>query len=116
MELNGALSNPLVRGKPLELGRLAVLKKKLLARESARGEPLRRLPRRQGSVLAAVTRVLELAREPMMMSDIHEAVKRVLDDSVPLSTVKDALSAHTVGGDQRFKRVRHGIYELAGRH
>ncbi len=76
-----------------------MLKKKLLARESARGEPLQRLPRRQGSVLAAVTRVLELAREPMIVSDIHEAVKRVLDDSVPLSTVKDALSAHTLGGD-----------------
>ena len=115
MELNGALSNPLVRGKPLELGGLAVLKNKLLARESARGGTLR-LPRRQGSVLAAVTRVLKLAGEPMMVSDIHGAVKRVLDDSVPLSTVKDALSVHTVGGDRRFRRVRHGIYELAGRH
>jgi len=67
-------------------------------------------------VLAAVTRVLESAREPMMVSDIHEAVKRVLDDRVPLSTVKDALSAHTIGGDQRFRRVRQGIYELAARH
>ncbi len=51
-----------------------------------------------------------------MVSDIHGAVKCVLDDSVPLSSVKDALSAHAVGGDQRFKRVRRGIYELAGRH
>ena len=66
-------------------------------------------------MLAAVTRVLELAGEPMMVSEIHEAVKRVLDDSVPLSTVKDALSAHTVGGGRRFRRKRHRIYELAGR-
>ena len=67
--------------------------------------------------MAAVTRVLESAGEPLMVSEIHEAVKRVLDDRVPLSTVKDALSSHTVGGgDPRFKRVRHGIYELGGGH
>ena len=66
--------------------------------------------------MAAVTRVLELAGEPMILSDIHRAVERVLDDSVPLSTVKNALCAHTVGGERRFKRVRHGIYKLAGRH
>ena len=115
MELNGALSNPFVKGKRVDLAKLVALKSRLLAREGGRGGPLRRLPRRQGSVLAAVTRVLELSGEPMMVSDIHEAVKCVLDDGVPLSTVKDALSAHAVGGGRRFRRIRHGIYELAGR-
>ena len=115
VELNGALSNPLVRGKPLELGRLAALKRKLLARETPQEGSPRRLARRQGSVLAALTRVLELAGKPMEVSEIHRAVEHILDVQVPQSTVKDALSAHTVGGDRRFRRIRYGIYELQPR-
>jgi len=129
VELNGALSNPFVKGKFPDLAKLAALVKRLRARQAAhsgdscRGKPRSeppaaadkrlRLPRRQGAVLASVTTVLERTDQPMLVGEVHAAVERLLGELVPRSSVKDALSAHAIGGNRQFRRIRRGCYELA---
>jgi hypothetical protein len=78
-----------------------------------RTRPSRRLPRRQGSILAMVTNVLENAPAPTRVRDIHTTVEELLGEPVPCSSVKDALSAHSDRGDHRFRRTRRGCYELS---
>lgn len=112
MELNGALSNPLQSDKSLHFDRMVTLKSELSAREQAPGQPSQRLSRRQGSVCATVTDVLAIAAEPMRVRDIHKAVEELLGRPVSYSSIKEALSAHTRGGDQRFTRSRRGHYQL----
>jgi hypothetical protein len=70
------------------------------------------LKRRQGSVVAAVTSVLEFASTPMAVSEIHQAVERLLGEPLSYSAVKEALSAHSRGGDRRFRRIRRRCYDL----
>jgi len=62
--------------------------------------------------LATVTSVLELAGKPMSVREIRARVEQRLGEHVPCSSVKEALSAHAHGGDQRFRRIRRGYYEL----
>jgi Arc/MetJ family transcription regulator len=64
-------------------------------------------------VLATVTRVVEEAGVPMRMSAVHAAVEQLLGAPVPRSTVNEALSTQSRGGDARFRRVRRGVYALA---
>jgi hypothetical protein len=127
MELNGALSNPFVRGKPLDFPRLAALVEKLLAKPVtvpgavATGKPdpsgptvagkRRPLHRRQGAVLASVTTVLERADQPMWLQEIHTALEQLLGEQVSRSSVREALSARAVSRDRRFRRIRRGWYE-----
>jgi hypothetical protein len=113
MELYGALSNPLTSHKPLHTGRLAALKAELLERERGADQLSRRLPGRQGSVVATVTKALELANQPMRVAEIHAAVDDILSAPVSYSAVKEALRAHARGSNPRFRRLRHGVYELA---
>jgi hypothetical protein len=113
MELNGALSNPLASDKNLHLAGLAAAKSDISIREPTPGRPSRRLPRRQGSVLAAVGSALEVVGTPMRVSEIHRAVEHLLGSPVAYSSVKEALSAHTRGADRRFRRIRRGCYELS---
>ena len=95
MELNGALSNPLATRKDLQLRRLAILKRELVSREQGfPGTSLPGLGRRQGTVLATVTSVLERADGPMQMREIYAAVERVLGQAVARASVREALSAH----------------------
>jgi hypothetical protein len=54
-----------------------------------------------------------MAGTPMRVSEIHMAVEHLLGSPVAYSSVKDALSAHTRGADQRFRRIRRGCYELS---
>src|SRR5579859_1417079 len=83
VELTGALSNPLVSEVLLprltELSRVALGRKRPSAARASgcnetpgvgrqAGEPL---PSRPGTVLAAVTRLLESARRPMSVAEIH---------------------------------------------
>jgi len=75
--------------------------------------PSQRLPRRQGSVLAAVTSVLEAAAGPMRLQDIHRAVEDRTGEPIPYLSVKDALAAHTSGNARRFRRTHRGCYELS---
>jgi hypothetical protein len=60
-------------------------------------------------VLEAVTNVLERARRPLRVRDIHAAVEKLLAAPIPFSSVNEALSAHVSGKDQRFHRVRYGV-------
>jgi len=112
MELNGALSNPLQSHKDLHLEGLEAVKSEALGRESGPNRPSKGISRRQGSILAAVTSLLATAAEPMRVRDIHTAVEELFGAHVAYSSVKDALSAHTRGPDQRFRRNRHGYYQL----
>jgi len=48
----------------------------------------------------------------MRASDVHAAACKLYDGPL-LWPVKEALSAYTIGGDRRFRRVDYGIYELA---
>lgn len=113
MELNGALSNPRSTDRE-RLEKLAALKERALGRGTV---PERRSPigRRQGAVLASVTAVLGSSGQPMFVREIHAAVEQLLGEAVPSSSVKEALSAHTHGGDGRFLRIRRGCYDLLAR-
>jgi hypothetical protein len=63
-------------------------------------------------MLEIVTTVLELAGEPMRASEIHAVAAELAGESIGWSSVKGILSAHTTGGDRRFRRIRRGCYEL----
>jgi hypothetical protein len=51
----------------------------------------------------------------MPVSEIHTAVEQLVGEPVPYSSLKEALSAHTQGGDGRFRRIRRGWYETRER-
>jgi hypothetical protein len=51
----------------------------------------------------------------MRACEIHAAATELHGRPVLWHSVKEALSAYTIGGDRRFRRVGHGIYELARR-
>jgi hypothetical protein len=48
----------------------------------------------------------------MRASEIHAAATSLYDGSLLWHSVKEALSAYTIGGDRRFRRVGYGVYEL----
>jgi hypothetical protein len=108
MELSGALLNPRLQ---LELPRLAKLREQQAGRETAPGRQNRPLRRRQGSILEAVTSVLEWRGRPLRVRDVHASVEESLGAPIPFSSVNEALSTHVVGHDRRFRRVRYGVYE-----
>jgi hypothetical protein len=111
MELNGALSNPLANHKGgLEV--LSKLHRRLLAKAATAPVMPRRVPGRPIPVLEIVTTVLEGAGEPMRVREIHATAAELGGASIKWSSVKGILSAHTIGGDRRFRRIRRGCYEL----
>jgi hypothetical protein len=114
MELNGALSNPFVTDKGL-LSRLNDLRAKLLARASEALREPRELPPRRPPVLELVTRILEEATRPMHAAELHAAACALYGTPIRWASVRQALSANTIGGDHRFRRVAAGIYELSDR-
>jgi hypothetical protein len=101
---------PPPQGEIPAYGPLVELRRVLSARRAPSSDSTWSNRRRQGVVLAAVTGVLEAADQPLSVSAIHAAVGRRLARSVPYPSVKDALSAHTRGGDRRFRRVGRGLY------
>jgi hypothetical protein len=60
-----------------------------------------------------VTLVLELAGKPMRVREIHAAACELVGEPLLWKPVKAALSANVMGEHSRFKRVRHGVYQLA---
>jgi len=64
-------------------------------------------------VLEIVTLVLELAGRPMRACEIHAAAE-LLGAPLRWRSVKGILSAYTIGGDKRFRRVRRGVYQITG--
>src|SRR5581483_559040 len=111
MELNGALSNPFVRDKCL-LMRLGELRRTLLNRAVEHPLEPRPAPPRAAPVLETVTRVLELSGGPMRACEVHAAATELVGAPLRWRSVTGILSAYTIGGDRRFRRVRHGVYEL----
>jgi hypothetical protein len=66
-------------------------------------------------VLELITRVLKEASRPMRARDVHTAACRLYDGPLLWHSVREALSAYTIGGDRTFRRVGYGTYELAPR-
>ena len=112
MELNGALSNPFLTDKS-PLIRLCKLHRTLLNQAAKHPLEPRPAPRRAAPVLEIVTLVLELAGRPMRACEIHAAAE-LLGAPLRWRSVKGILSAYTIGGDKRFRRVRRGVYQITG--
>ena len=110
MELNGARSNPRAG---VELGRLGALHDELLCKAQANPREPRPVPAKVSPVLEIVTLVLERAVEPTRAWDIHAAACEIAGISLLWRSVKATLSANATGEHPRFRRVRHGVYELA---
>jgi hypothetical protein len=111
MELNGARSNPRAG---VELSRLGALHEELLRRALANPREPRPAPAKaRPSVLEAVTLVLELAGKPMRACEIHVAACELVGAPLLWTSVKATLSADVAGEHPRFRRVRHGVYQLA---
>ena len=110
MELNGARSNP----RPgVELVRLGALHDELLRKALANPREPRPVPAKVSPVLETVTLVLELAGKPMRAREIHAAACELVGEPMLWKSVKATLSAGVMGECPRFRRVRHGIYQLA---
>ena len=110
LELNGARSNPRAG---VELSRLGALHDELLRRALANPCEPRPIPAKVSPVTETVNMVLERAEEPMRAQEIHAAAERLTGESLRWTSVKAALSAGVVGERPRFRRVRHGVYQLA---
>jgi hypothetical protein len=95
----------------VELPKLARLRAQLAECDTAQRPASRALRRRQGSVLEAATAVLERAARPLRVRDVHAGVEELLGEPIPFSSVNEALSTHARGEDQRFLRLRYGVYE-----
>jgi len=61
-----------------------------------------------------VTSVIEQAERPLRVREVHAAVEELLGARVPFSSVNEALSTHA-GPEERFCRLRYGVYENARR-
>jgi hypothetical protein len=109
MELNEARSNPRVG---VELSRVGALHDELLRRALTNPREPRPVPAKVSPVLETVTLVLELAREPMRAREIHAAAEQRAGESLRWTSVKAALSADVTGEHPRFRKVRHGVYQL----
>jgi hypothetical protein len=92
--------------------RLCEIQKGLLQRASVEPRRPRNRPIRRPPVLELVTRVLEDADRPMRACEVHAAASELHGAPLRWPSVKEALSAYTIGGDHRFRRIRYGIYEL----
>ena len=55
---------------------------------------------------------IENAGEPMRACEIHTAAAELIGEPIRWSSVKGILSAHTIGCDRRFRRIRRRCYEL----
>ena len=113
MELNGALSNPALTGKDLQIEMVLKAKNRALGRLAPPEESTRGLRGyRQGAVLGAVTEALADGT-PRPLDDIHAAVERLLGGSVAPATVRNTLSEYSGRVGLRFQRVRRGVYVRA---
>ena len=72
----------------------------------------RSAPPKASPVLETVTRVLERADRPMRAREVHSAAEQLAGESLLWTSVKAALAAGASGQQPRFRRVRHGLYEL----
>jgi len=111
MELNGARSNPRAG---VELSRLGALHDELLRRASVNPREPRLVPAKVSPVLEIVTLVLELAGKPMRAREIHAVASELVGEPLLWTSVKGALAGYASGPERRFRRVRRGVYVIAG--
>jgi hypothetical protein len=111
MELNGARSNPQLQ---VELSRLAGLQRRLLAKTATNPRQPRSAPAKVSPVLENVTLVVEQAGRPMRAREIHTTAEELAGEPLLWTSVKAALAGGACGRSPRFRRVGHGVYELAG--
>jgi hypothetical protein len=64
-------------------------------------------------VLETVTLVLERAEKPMPAREIHAAAEQLAGEPLLWKSVKAALAANVTGEHPRFRRVRHGVDQIA---
>jgi len=57
--------------------------------------------------------VLERAGRPMLVSEIHHAAEELAGEPLLRTSLRAALAACASGRSKHFRRVRHGVYELA---
>ena len=62
-----------------------------------------------------VTLVLAEAERPMTVNEIRMAAEQHLGRPPPRATLKATLATGVGGALRRFRRVRHGVYELEER-
>ena len=58
--------------------------------------------------------VLEGARRPMRVREIHAAAEYLAGEPLLWNSVKSALAACAVGNEACFERVRRGYYRIKG--
>ena len=97
----------------VELARLGALHDELLHKALANPREPRPVPAKVSPVLKAVTMVLEQAGGPMPAREIRAAACELAGEPLLSKSVKAALSANVAGEHPRFRRVRHGVYQLA---
>ena len=110
MELNGARSNPRLQ---LELPRLAAIHTDLLRKATVSPREPRSAPPVVPAVLAMARQVLERADRPMPVGEIHRAAEKMAGEPLLRTSLKAALAAGASDQSQQFRRVSHGVYELA---
>jgi hypothetical protein len=110
LELGGARSNPRAG---VELGRLGVLHDDLLRKALANPREPRSVPAKVSPVLETVTLALERAGMPMRAREIHMAACELAGERLRRKSVKAALAANLTGEHPSFRRVGHGVYQIA---
>jgi hypothetical protein len=111
MELGGARSNPRLE---VELSRLGAIHERLLRKAAANPNKPRSSPPRHSPVLETITCVLERSDRPMRVREIHTAAEKLSGQPLRWTSVKGALAEHASSSERRFRRVRRGVYEIAG--
>jgi len=111
MELNGALSNPLEKGKR-PLIRLANVVCELRRREAPPAQtPVS--PRRE-PIRAAAIAVVEAAEHPVRVNEVCAAL-RAQGLTPNVASVRKALHDRSRGKAARLQRVGHGLYASASK-
>ena len=91
-----------------------MLTDELLRRALVNPREPRRAPAKVSPVLETVIRVLEQARDPMQVQEIHVAAEQLAGQPLRRESVKAALAGNIGGGEARFARVRRGYYQVKG--
>ena len=112
MELKGALSNPFTSDKASRLAGLAMVHERLLRQAATSPRPPRPAAPKASRVLENVVSVLELSGREMRAREIHAAAEALVGEPLLWTSVKAALASGTAGSSPRFRRVRHGVYQL----
>lgn len=111
MELNGALSNPLTRGKS-QLSAVLELHAELLVRPPAasNGGSRRVLEARPARVKELVEQIVSEAAGPLRVRDVIATLANRTDTCVDPASIRKTLHDGTRGPTPRFRRVGWGLY------